>query len=58
MADPRLEAERRQGMEPVKRTFEDQFSEESSPVGAALVRDHHFVQRFGRQATSALFAPE
>lgn len=44
MADPRLEAERRQGMEPVKRTFEDQFSEESSPVGAALVRDHHLFK--------------
>lgn len=39
MADPRLQAERRRGAEPVKRTFEDQFTDESSPLGAELVRD-------------------
>lgn len=39
MADPRRQAERRRGTEPVKRTFEEQFTEAASPVGAELLRD-------------------
>lgn len=44
MADPRLQAERRRGAEPVKRTFEDQFTDESSPLGAELVRDRRTLR--------------
>ncbi len=45
MADPRREAERRRNVRPPKRSFQDQFSDDTSPVGAELVRDRETLKR-------------
>lgn len=44
MADPRREAERRRNARPPKRSFQDQFSDDTSPVGAELVRDRETLK--------------
>lgn len=49
MADPRREAERRRGARPTKRSFEDQFSDHASPLGAELVRDHETLRKLAGQ---------
>lgn len=49
MADPRREAERRRGTRPTKRSFEDQFSDHASPLGAELVRDHETLRKLAGQ---------
>ncbi len=45
MADPMREAERRRNMRPRARTFEEQFHEDTSPVGAELVRDRETLKK-------------
>ncbi|QOR47735.1 ParA family protein [Trueperella pecoris] len=45
MADPRRQAERRRSVEPATRSFEDQFSEETSPVGAELIKDRRTLKK-------------
>lgn len=44
MADPRRKAERRRNAHPPKRSFQDQFSDDTSPVGAELVRDRETLK--------------
>ncbi|QOR45661.1 ParA family protein [Trueperella pecoris] len=45
MADPRRQAERRRNVEPATRSFEDQFNEETSPVGAELIKDRRTLKK-------------
>lgn len=49
MADPRRQVERLRDAQPRKRGFEDQFSDNGSPVGAQLVRDRETLKKLATE---------